>query len=107
MYERKMNRHIPRLVATTLFAVIPALVSCAPRGAARPQSRPTQTSAPSQAGASTASTAPPGASASTARRPRPYRQVITERAITDTGGITTHRVDDRWFFEVPESLVGR
>ena len=41
------------------------------------------------------------------RRPRPYAQVITDRAQTDAGGITVHRVDDRWFFEVPDSLVRR
>jgi hypothetical protein len=27
--------------------------------------------------------------------------------VTDTGGITVHRVDERWFFEVPDSLMGR
>jgi hypothetical protein len=41
------------------------------------------------------------------RAPRPYAQVITDRAQTDAGGITVHRVDDRWFFEVPDSLVRR
>ncbi len=41
------------------------------------------------------------------RGPRPYAQVITDRAITDAGGITVHRVDDRWFFEVPDSLLRR
>jgi len=41
------------------------------------------------------------------RGPRPYNQVITDRAVTDAGGITVHRVDDRWFFEVPDSLNGR
>ncbi len=41
------------------------------------------------------------------RGPRPYAQVITDKAVTDAGGITTHRVDDRWFFEVPDSLVRR
>src|SRR5689334_5423119 len=41
------------------------------------------------------------------RRPRPYSQVITSRAVTDPGGITVHRVDDRWFFEVPDSLARR
>ena len=41
------------------------------------------------------------------RRPRPYAQVITSRAVTDPGGITVHRVDDRWFFEVPDSLGRR
>lgn len=41
------------------------------------------------------------------RGPRPYQQVITNRAITDRGGITVHRVDDRYFFEVPDSLIAR
>lgn len=41
------------------------------------------------------------------RGPRPYGQVITARARTDRGGISVHKVDDRWFFEVPDSLAGR
>jgi hypothetical protein len=42
-----------------------------------------------------------------ARRPRPYAQVITTAAHTEKGGITIHRVDERWFFEVPDSLLNR
>ena len=41
------------------------------------------------------------------QRPRPYNQVITDKAKSDPGGITVHQVDDRYFFEVPDSLVGR
>lgn len=41
------------------------------------------------------------------RGPRPYAQVIPARAHTERGGITVHRVDDRYFFEVPDSLAGR
>ncbi|MCC6928271.1 MAG: zinc-dependent metalloprotease [Gemmatimonadaceae bacterium] len=41
------------------------------------------------------------------RGPRPYAQVITDKAVSDAGGITVHRVDDRWFFELPDSLLGR
>ncbi len=49
-----------------------------------------------------------GAQQAAARRgPRPYAQVITDKAVTDSGGITVHRVDERWFFEVPDSLIGR
>jgi hypothetical protein len=55
--------------------------------------------------------APPAseaAAAAAARRgPRPYAQVITARAHTEKGGVTVHRVDDRYFFEVPDSLMGR
>jgi uncharacterized protein DUF4953/uncharacterized protein DUF5117/uncharacterized protein DUF5118 len=41
------------------------------------------------------------------RAPRPYAEVIPPRAVTDSGGIPTHRVDDKWFFEVPDSLLER
>src|SRR2546423_8129087 len=41
------------------------------------------------------------------RRPRPYAQVITDRARTERGAITVHRVEERWFFEVPDSLSSR
>ena len=40
-------------------------------------------------------------------RPRPYNQVITDKAKTDEGGITVHQVEDRYYFEVPDSLIGR
>lgn len=42
-----------------------------------------------------------------ARRPRPYSQVITSRAHTMHGGITVHQVDQRYFFEIPDSLLRR
>ncbi len=41
------------------------------------------------------------------RGPRPYAQVIPARAHTEKGGVTVHRVDDRYFFEMPDSLLGR
>src|SRR5689334_15256318 len=48
-----------------------------------------------------------GAGRGNANRPRPYNQVITDRAVSDAGGITIHKLDDRYFFEVPDTLVGR
>lgn len=48
-----------------------------------------------------------GAPASARRGPRPYAQVITARARTERGGISVHKVDERWFFEVPDSLSRR
>ncbi len=42
-----------------------------------------------------------------ARGPRPYAQVVPSRARTDRGGITVHKVDERFLFEVPDSLMGR
>src|SRR5262245_5397234 len=50
---------------------------------------------------------PPSPPAGGGRRPRPYTQVVTERARTERGGITVHRVDERWYLEIPDSLAGR
>jgi hypothetical protein len=40
-------------------------------------------------------------------QPRPYKSVITDKAITRNGLFKVHKVDDRFFFEIPDSLLGR
>src|SRR5215217_1579961 len=39
--------------------------------------------------------------------PRPYTSVITPKAITKTGLFIIHKIDDKYFFEIPENLLGR
>ncbi|MBE7174272.1 MAG: zinc-dependent metalloprotease [Williamsia sp.] len=39
--------------------------------------------------------------------PRPYNEVITPRAKTNRGLFTVHFVDDKYYFEVPDSVLGR
>jgi hypothetical protein len=39
--------------------------------------------------------------------PKPYNKVITDKAITKKGLFKVHLVDDRWFFEIPDSLLNR
>ena len=39
--------------------------------------------------------------------PKPYREVITSKAITDEGLFSVHRVDDKYYFEIPDSLYNR
>lgn len=46
-------------------------------------------------------------SAPTRSAPRPYKEVITDKARTDEGLFKVHRVDDKWFFEIPDSLLNR
>ncbi|HEY0036698.1 MAG TPA: DUF5117 domain-containing protein, partial [Longimicrobium sp.] len=93
-----------------LAAAAVTTASCAPK-TARPATAPApraETAATPSAPAAGAAGATGASGGGTARRaPRPYAQVITARAVTDTGGITVHHVEDRWFFEVPDSLVGR
>lgn len=89
--------------ALTLLVAVPAFsLATAPSAVAQnPPAVPPVTPPAGQPAAAD------GAGAAARRGPRPYAQVITARAITDRGGITVHRVDDRYFFEVPDSLIAR
>jgi hypothetical protein len=39
--------------------------------------------------------------------PQPYNKVITAKAKTQQGLFTVHRINDDYFFEIPDSIVGR
>jgi hypothetical protein len=41
------------------------------------------------------------------QEPKPYKDVITEKALTQRGLFTVHRIEDKWFFEIPDSILGR
>lgn len=45
--------------------------------------------------------------ADTTRGARPYKLVITAKAKTQQGLITVHKIDEKYFFEIPDSLFGR
>ena len=53
----------------------------------------------------TTSSRPGGPGARTG--PRPYKEVITDKARTDDGLFKVHRVDDRWFFELQNDIFNR
>ena len=38
---------------------------------------------------------------------RPFSEVITNRAKSSKGLLTVHRVDDKYYFEIPDSLLNR
>ncbi len=38
---------------------------------------------------------------------KPYKEVITDRAVSDTGLFTVHKVDDKYYFEIADSLIDR
>jgi hypothetical protein len=38
---------------------------------------------------------------------RPYSSVITSKAVTDTGLFIVHKIDEKYFFEIPETILGR
>jgi hypothetical protein len=39
--------------------------------------------------------------------PKPYKEVITAKAKTKEGLFDVHQVDDKYFYEIPDSLFGR
>lgn len=39
--------------------------------------------------------------------PKPYDEVITKDAVTDDGLFDVHKVDDKYFFEIPNEMMGR
>ena len=46
-------------------------------------------------------TPPPGASIG----PKPYRDVITSKAVSDAGMFSVHRVEDKYYFEIPDAML--
>ena len=40
-------------------------------------------------------------------QPKPYKSVITDKAVSRTGLFKVDKVDDHYFFEIPDSLLGR
>ena len=39
--------------------------------------------------------------------PKPFKEVITPKAIVDEGLFTIYKQDEKYFFEIPDSLLGR
>ncbi|WP_443943941.1 zinc-dependent metalloprotease [Pedobacter sp. AW1-32] len=40
-------------------------------------------------------------------QPKPYDQVITGKAVSRKGMITTHKIEDKYYFEIADSTLGR
>lgn len=38
--------------------------------------------------------------------PKPYLEVITDKAVSQKGLLTIHRIEDKYFFEIPDSIFG-
>ncbi len=58
-------------------------------------------------GVITSSPATKSDSSSSKKGPKPYNKVITEKAISKQGLFTIHKVDDKWYFEIPDSILNR
>lgn len=52
---------------------------------------------------STRRTPPPAST----QGPKPYKEVITSKAVSDGGLFWVHKVEEKYYFELPDSLFGR
>ena len=83
--------------------LILGVLACSSRSsAARPQppAPATQDTTRASSGGQTARQGP-------ADGPKPYNQVITPGALTDSGVFIVHRVSEKLFYEIPKNLFGR
>jgi len=39
--------------------------------------------------------------------PKPYKEVITNKAVTQKGLFTVHKVEDKYYFEIPDSILNQ
>lgn len=90
-----MNRHIAVALATGFL-----LTSAAGFAQRTPPS-----TTPPASGTATPGNFPGRQSQSTG--PKPYAEIITNKAKTDKGLFVTHQVEDKYYFEIPDSLLGR
>jgi hypothetical protein len=96
------------LLRTPLLAgAVLALASCTPAAVAAPTPAPapSTTAAPSAAQDAPRPTAGGGGGAT--GQPRPYRQVVTDRAVTQNGLFKIHRIGERLLFEIPTGALNR
>jgi Met-zincin/Domain of unknown function (DUF5117)/Domain of unknown function (DUF5118) len=52
-------------------------------------------------------TTPPKPAEAPKTGPKPYKEVITDKAKSIKGLFTVHKVEDKHYFEIPDSLMGR
>jgi hypothetical protein len=89
-------RQMLRLVIACLF-VVPVVAQTQPPAGAGAQQTPPAGGAPQQ----------PGGGQAANRGPRPYDQVITSAAKSEKGVLAVHKVADRYFFEIDNTMLGR
>jgi hypothetical protein len=82
------------------FALLALAAFAAPGlNAQRPGGPPTGGQGPGTQG--------PGARGQQQQGPRPYAEVITEKATSDTGVFIVHRIGEQLYYEIPRAMLGR
>ncbi len=102
-----MNTPFPKLLRRTAFVLglMGAMLQAEDSFAQKKKKKGAETPAP----AAPAPTRPggPGAPGAPANGPKPYKEVITAKAKTKAGLFKVHQVEDKYFYEIADSLLGR
>ncbi len=83
------------------------LLLAAGLSAANAQQRPPNPNPAAPGGNPAPGGATRGSAAAPRQEPKPYKEVITDKALSQAGLFTVHRVEDKWYFEIPDSIFGR
>ncbi|MDO8968005.1 MAG: zinc-dependent metalloprotease [Algoriphagus sp.] len=96
-----MNKTLPKLLRRTAFVlgVMGSLLSAEDSFAQKKKKKGEETPA--------AAPAAPRPSAPPSNGPKPYKEVITAKAKTKEGLFKVHQIEDKYFYEIPDSLLGR
>src|SRR5690606_14332142 len=96
-----MNKTLPKLLRRTAFAlgVMGTLLSAQDSFAQKKKKKGQEQSVPT-APAKPQSNGP-------ANGPKPYKDVITAKAKTKEGLFKVHQIDEKYYYEIPDSLFGR
>lgn len=91
-----MAHSIKKYIAASLMLCVAATA------VAKKKHKGTPPPAPAKADSAAAASA-----AGNKKGPKPYDKVITDKAVTRKGLFTVHKVEDKWYFEIPDSLMNR
>ena len=96
---------MPRRMVSSVLLALAAVSSLA----AQPRPTPNQPQNPQTPQGTPAATPQQGQAPGQGPRrgPRPYRDVITAQAVTDSGAFIVHRVGDSLYYEIPRAMLGR
>ncbi len=97
-----MNKTLPKLLRRTTFVlgVMGSLLYAEDSFAQKKKKKNQETPV-------AAAPAPAPRPAAPANGPKPYKEVITAKAKTKGGLFKVHQIDDKYFYEIPDSLLGR
>ena len=88
-----MQTTFSRIIVLLLFVFVSAVAIAQPGPPGANGTRPTDTTRRT----------PPSAS----QGPKPYKEVITDKAVTRSGFFKVHKIEDKYFFEIPDNMLGR